>query len=576
MQNFEKTVLKKNLVINFVASIIIFFYDMTFIHLPIEKLLQTYISAASIIGIGLCIFSPILNKLVTFSLSNKLLYWQTQETTEKQRTDLFMQLTNFPYVKATEIYCMFTFCTGMLVLCFILFMNVEIKESLIFLLIGCVTSYFAYIAAFYSSQNICSKITKDVVSQGISQQRIILKHLFGISLTHLFVIYIILPIICIFTLIFLFCIFNPNHLLQITIISIINCAVLILLITVFFKKIHRYATDMKASMLRITSHDIANAAFIPTDLSSELAYTQFLINHVISLFHTMLQKNNNISCEINTSSLELSSIAQQTNATAQTQSDSIAAVVKSMEATKELSNTISLKSDEVVHVAEKTVTDIDNNVEQIHANLSIMKDIITFNKMTIIGIQNLYNKILSVKDIINLIDTVADQTKIIAFNAEIEAGNIQNDIEDFYNVSKEIRQLANSTMTMTKQIKEQIEDILTASDVLITTGHSCMEKIQEGDDLSAQLEKRFTTIQTSAQRTLVNAKQIKQHIIEQTTSFAQILKTLEQIHNSIVSINNGTLEISDSVLKMQQYSEKIQTISTGVITTQSPNEGDKQ
>ena len=146
--------------------------------------------------------------------------------------------------------------------------------------------------------------------------------------------------------------------------------------------------------------------------------------------------------------------------------------------------------------------DIEHDSSSIKQNLEKMQEIILANQSSIMGIQSLSNKIKSIWDIVNLIDGVADQTKIIAFNAELEAENIQESKQKFKNVAQDIRTLADNVMILTKEIKNQIQQIQNASSQLIDTGVDCTTKINQGNSLTQELEEKFKTITNSASQTL--------------------------------------------------------------------------
>ena len=71
---------------------------------------------------------------------------------------------------------------------------------------------------------------------------------------------------------------------------------------------------------------------------------------------------------------------------------------------------------------------------------------------TISGIKMLGEKIESIWDIVNIINGIADQTKIIAFNAELEASAAGEAGKNFQIVATEIRRLADSTVSSTNEI----------------------------------------------------------------------------------------------------------------------------
>ncbi len=59
----------------------------------------------------------------------------------------------------------------------------------------------------------------------------------------------------------------------------------------------------------------------------------------------------------------------------------------------------------------------------------------------------------------DLINTVADQTKLIAFNAALEASSAGESGKRFSVVASEIRRLADSVTDSTHEIEDRIQEI---------------------------------------------------------------------------------------------------------------------
>ena len=94
---------------------------------------------------------------------------------------------------------------------------------------------------------------------------------------------------------------------------------------------------------------------------------------------------------------------------------------------------------------------IELNVKQLH-------EIFDANQGTINGIRNLSEKIESIWDIVSLINNVADQAKIIAFNAELEASSAGEAGKSFRIVASEQILLA------IKEIASGVENFTVATD----------------------------------------------------------------------------------------------------------------
>jgi methyl-accepting chemotaxis protein len=163
-----------------------------------------------------------------------------------------------------------------------------------------------------------------------------------------------------------------------------------------------------------------------------------------------------------------------------------------------------------------------------------MSDIQETSVDTIGGIKNLGDQIKSIWDILGIINSVASQTKIIAFNAELEASAAGEKGRNFEIVASEIRRLADNTVLSTQEIKEKINEIQRASNNLILAGEEEADRISEGWELSKKIQEIFTDLLSFTETS--NTK-IQNSTDKQIEFFRSVLKDLRDLSEEIDSFN---------------------------------------
>ena len=249
--------------------------------------------------------------------------------------------------------------------------------------------------------------------------------------------------------------------------------------------------------------------------------------------------------------------AKENAATAQDQSAAVKEIVATMEDSNALSENISSKIHDVSKVAEKTSSDVADGVASIEQNVAQLHAIFDANQQTIEGMKVLSERIESIWDIVTLINNVADQAKIIAFNAELEASSAGEAGKSFRIVANEIRRLSDGIIDGTKEIKERINEIQHSSDSLILASESGTEKINEGYENAKSLGERFASIKNSAEVTAASAGDITEIIQQQTTASEQILIALKQISAGVENFTVATDNISASSEHIRTMSEEM-------------------
>ncbi len=271
----------------------------------------------------------------------------------------------------------------------------------------------------------------------------------------------------------------------------------------------------------------------------------------------MHENENKLGAKLFEESQNLVVATKENAATSQDQSASVKEIVATMEDTNALSENIVSRIKDVNSVANKTSDDVKNGVDALIENVKKLMEIFEANKNTIAGIKSLSDQINNIWEIVTFINSVADQAKIIAFNAELEASSAGEAGKNFYIVSTEIRRLADGIIDGTKEIKEKITQIQQTSDNLILSSESGTNKINDGCNQAKSLEENFMNIKNAAEITADSAKEITSIIQQQSIANGQILITLKQISSGVDNFTVATENISSASENIRIIAEEL-------------------
>jgi methyl-accepting chemotaxis protein len=190
------------------------------------------------------------------------------------------------------------------------------------------------------------------------------------------------------------------------------------------------------------------------------------------------------------------------------------------------------KTGSVAAITSKMEEDVITGFSLLEKNVKKMGDIKEKNSGIINGIISLSNKVNKIRDIVRVINTITDQTKVIAFNAALEAASAGETGKRFAVVAAEVNRLADDIDVLTRQIREQVEEIQSSSSSLILYSEEGSDRISEGYKLIKDLEDVFREIRAGAEITSNQAQTI-------TVSTQQQLKSSEQISIAITEVSQG-------------------------------------
>ena len=301
-----------------------------------------------------------------------------------------------------------------------------------------------------------------------------------------------------------------------------------------------------------------------SDFSSEftkiITYFEILITFLsifFAIFNLKVVKNlrsgdRSVGRQIFNESQNLVLASKENASTAQNQSSSIKEIVATMEDNNAMSENIATKIKDVASVANATNDNVTDGVRYLEVNVNQLQEIAAANKNTIDGIKELGSKIENIWNIVTIINAVADQAKIIAFNAELEASSAGEEGKNFHIVATEIRRLADGIIDGTKEIKGSISEIQKSSDNLILMSESGTEKIKVGVENAKSLENSFMNIKNASEITASSATDITTIIQQQAIASEKILDMLKQISHSVDGFETMTGDISTASEKLKE------------------------
>jgi methyl-accepting chemotaxis protein len=218
--------------------------------------------------------------------------------------------------------------------------------------------------------------------------------------------------------------------------------------------------------------------------------------------------------------------------TANSQASSVQEIESTITENAQIAGDIAEKTGSVAAIASKMKDDVTHGFSVLENNVIQMGDIKSKNDSVIGGIIALGNKITRIRDIIRTINTITDQTKVIAFNAALEAAGAGDRGKRFSVVAAEVNRLADDIAALTRQIRDQIQEIQDSSSSLIISSEESADKIAEGLKLIKDLEEIFREILSGADITANQAQTI-------TVSTQKQRHSIEQINIAIADISRG-------------------------------------
>jgi methyl-accepting chemotaxis protein len=156
-----------------------------------------------------------------------------------------------------------------------------------------------------------------------------------------------------------------------------------------------------------------------------------------------------------------------------------------------------------------------------------------------------------------IINTIADQTKLIAFNAALEASSAGEAGKRFGVVAVEVRRLADSVRESVGEIESKITEIQVAINHLVIASEKSSKVIHEGLQSSQDISAMIMEVVDAALSTQKEAAQISLSTQQQKTASNQVVTVLREIASGVGQTSDSIRQISAICQEMTRLSDTL-------------------
>lgn len=323
---------------------------------------------------------------------------------------------------------------------------------------------------------------------------------------------------------------------------------------VIYLKIEPPLTELEKSLSAIKNGGGDLTRRIPHEGKDEIGSIVVLFNDFLGLLQSMMRQVAMETEQLVTTANRLSQMsarAQQDMQKQQSGTDQVAATVTELSATvSEVSN----NTQNAAHTAQSSSqaatngkSVVNNTVQAIHT-LSGNID----RASGVIG--NVEQDCVNVSSVLGVIQSIADQTNLLALNAAIEAARAGEQGRGFAVVADEVRTLASRTQDSTHEIQSMIERLQ----------HGSREAVKAMTDSQHQAKETVTVIE-SAGALLDSISDMVNQISGMNAHISNAVKeqkiVVEHINQNVIAINEVTMHSAEDAEQTAREAHQLQKIA---------------
>lgn len=323
----------------------------------------------------------------------------------------------------------------------------------------------------------------------------------------------------------------------------------------------RQISKVPAGLDVLASGDLTFQFDVPAVSNNELFQIMGAANRLADSLEGTIRSVLHVTENVHCASAEISAAVEEQSTTAVQQVAAVTEITCTMEELSSSSAQIADNARKVLHMSSHTLSKTNQGVGEMAMVIDRMKKITKANRRSSKAIVELGHKSVEIAEIMNMINTIADQTKLLAFNAALEAASAGDAGKRFGVVAVEIRRLADSVMESTGSIAARVEQIRGTIQQLVEGAKQDAQQVEEGMEISMRAARILAEVVEGVGSTTDATQQISLATQQQETTNRQILSALQGIEQGIqqssVSINQTSQGIKAMAHLAQSQQEQV-------------------
>ncbi|HEC29773.1 MAG TPA: chemotaxis protein [Gammaproteobacteria bacterium] len=306
------------------------------------------------------------------------------------------------------------------------------------------------------------------------------------------------------------------------------------------------------------------------DLTSNAIVTEDMTGAIADAFNSAIDELRQLVTTINETSVQVSSAAQETQATAMHlaeasdhQAQQITAASSAINEMAVSIQEVSRNSEETSKMARQSVDMASKGGDAVRRTIQGMDSIREQIQETSKRIKRLGESSQEIGDIVELITDIADQTNILSLNAAIQAAMAGEAGRGFAVVADEVQRLAERSTDATKQIEALVKTIQTDTNEAVISMEQSTSGVVSGAKLSEDAGEALVEIENVSNRLAEFIHTITESAGQQSNAAANISDTMNVIQEITTQTSAGTNETAASIGNLAELANDLRRSVAG-------------
>jgi len=306
------------------------------------------------------------------------------------------------------------------------------------------------------------------------------------------------------------------------------------------------------------------------DLTAQATVTEDITGAIADAINYAIDALRRLVSTINETTVQVSSAAQETQATAMHLAEASDHQAEQITAASAAINEMAISIEHVSNNATESSTVANKSVEIAKKGARAVQD-------TIFGMDSIREQIQEtskrikrlgessqqIGDMVELINDIADQTNILALNAAIQAAMAGESGRGFAVVADEVQRLAEKSTDATKQIEALVKTIQSDTNEAVASMEQSTAGVVTGAQLALRAGEALEEIENVSTHLADLTQSISDSAQQQATAASSISESMNVIQEVTTQTSAGTNETSASIGNLAELSNELRKSVSG-------------